>query len=87
MLILSGKLILGTKVVKESLVHLEDKDSSYRDLLEKCFVALCRDLDIQVPLWLKKNTNEFVSYRRTFFTGEHFLEKVKFDRFEIRLES
>lgn len=83
---LHGKLIKGTKIIKEASVENNDKSLSYRDALEECFINLCRELDIQVPLWLKKNTSEFAAYRRTFFSAEQFLEKVKFDRFEIRAE-
>ncbi|MCR4436748.1 MAG: hypothetical protein QHH06_14075 [Clostridiales bacterium] len=82
---LSGKLVKGTKVIKETSVE-RNEDAPYRDLLENCLLDLCRELDIQVPLWLKKNTREFVLYRRTSFTKEHFMEGIKFDRFEIRVE-
>jgi hypothetical protein len=85
LLILSGKLIKGTKVINEALVEINGNSGSFRDALEECFIALCKELDIPVPLWLGKNTKEFARYRRTFFTGEHFIEGVSFDRFEIRL--
>jgi len=83
---LFGKLVKDTKTIKEALVEKNNVRASYRDLLEECFIELCRELDIQVPLWLKKNTSEFVAYRKTFFTGEQFLDKVNFDRFEIHIE-
>jgi hypothetical protein len=46
---------------------------------------LCAKLEIPVPLWLKKNTKELAIFRRTFFSSEQFMEKVWFDKFEIRL--
>lgn len=82
---LIGKLVKNTKITKEAAIEKPD-DAPYRDLLEHCLIDLCRELDIQVPLWLKKNTTEFVMYRRTSFNQEHFMEKVRFDRFEIRVE-
>lgn len=84
-LILSGKTIKGTKILKETLVEENNESLTFRDTLEECLVKLCRELDIPVPLWLKKNTTEFARYRRTFFTNEQFVEKVSFDKFEIRL--
>jgi hypothetical protein len=83
---LIGKLIKGTKIIKETVVEKEDENKSFRDTLEECFLEICRNLDIPVPLWLKKNTTEFGAYRRTFFNSEHFLEKIYFDRFEIRID-
>jgi hypothetical protein len=83
---LNGKLIIGTKILKETTVEIEThgEETSFRENLEDCLISLCKELDIQVPMWLKKNTTEFVNYGRTSFTDEQFFEKVDFQRFEIR---
>jgi len=81
---LHGKIIRDTKLIKEALVE-KDEGLSFRDALEESLVDLCRQLEIQVPIWLKRNTSEFGIYRKTFFTQEQFIEKINFDRFEIRL--
>lgn len=83
---LYGKLITGTNIIRDVTIELNDSNMAFRDALEKCLIDLCKELDIQVPLWLKKNTKELGAYRRTFFPKEQFLEKVWFDKFEIRLE-
>lgn len=83
---LKGRLIKQTSVMNEAAVERELGNLPFRDVLEDCFITLCRELDIQVPMWLKKNTKEFARFRRTFFPREQFLEKVAFDRLEIRLE-
>ena len=49
------------------------------------FAAL-QGLDISVPIWLKKNTKEFAMYRKTSFYSEQFVESIKFDRFDIKME-
>lgn len=84
-MILYGRLIKGTKTIKNASIEVNEGGMSFRDALEECLVGLCKELDIQVPLWLKKNTTEFVSYRRTFFFSDQFMETVNFDKFEIRL--
>lgn len=83
---LIGKLIEGTTVVSEKVVEKEDMDISFRDLLEANLIALCKEMDISVPLWLKRNTTEFAKFRKTFFTRDQFVESVKFDKFEIKIE-
>lgn len=83
---LIGKIIKETKIVKEAVVEKSDEETSFRDMLEDCFISVCSELDIPVPLWLKKNSKEFGAYRKTFFSNEQFLEKVDFDRFELRIE-
>lgn len=62
----------------------DDNKTPFRETLETCFISLCKELDIQVPMWLKKNTTEFASFRRTSFTEEQFIEKVNFQRLEIK---
>jgi hypothetical protein len=83
---LHGKLLKNTRIIKEVVVEKADDNLSFADLLEDCFIDLCKHLDVQVPLWLKKNTSEFAAFRKTFFTKEQFIEKVTFDRLEIRIE-
>lgn len=81
-----GKLIKGTVIIVEKLIDNENDNISFRELLEVSFIALCKELDISVPLWLKRNTTEFARYRRTSFTKDQFIEDVKFDRLEIKIE-
>lgn len=85
-MILVGRLIKGTYTIKESIYKKDDEEAGFRDLLEEGLISLCRDLDIPVPLWLKKNTSEFARYRETFFAKDQFVETIKFDRFELKIE-
>jgi len=84
-LTLNGKLFLQGKIVREMNSDVPDEGLSFRDKLEKCLLDICSGFDIPVPLWLKKNTRELAIFRRTFFTNEQFMEKIWFDKFEIKL--
>lgn len=83
---LIGKIIKDAKIIKEASAEKDGANTNFRDLLEECFISICGELDIPVPLWLKKNSKEFGAYRKTFFLREQFLEEVDFDRFELRIE-
>ena len=83
---LYGKLVRERSLIKETFIENNQPELSFNDKLEKCLIEVCAQLDIPVPLWLDKNTKEFVAYRKTFFTEEQFMDKVWFDKFEIRLE-
>ncbi|WP_324359589.1 hypothetical protein [Acetivibrio sp.] len=83
---LVGRLIKGTHTIKESIFNKDNEEADFRDLLEEGLISICRDLDIPVPLWLNKNTSEFARYRKTFFAKDQFVENVKFDRFELKIE-
>lgn len=83
---LVGKLIKGTNIISEKVVEKEDNNASFRELLEANLIDLCKELDISVPLWLKRNTTEFVRFRKTSFAKDQFVESVNFDRFEIKID-
>jgi len=81
---LSGRLIKGTMVLGEAEVENTESGITYTERLERSLIELCKKLDIPVPIWLEKNTREFVMFRRTFFFDGQFTEKVAFDMFEIK---
>lgn len=85
-MVLIGTLHRENKIIKESKITNNDVGKSFRDLLEETLIALCKELDISVPLWLDKNTTEFVRYRKTFFLKDQFIDKIKFDKFQITIE-
>lgn len=81
-----GKLIKGTITLSEQVYEIDDSEGSYQDRLEKSLVEVCSLLKIEVPMWLSKNTREYVRYRRTSFNADQFLNPVLFERFEIKVE-
>jgi hypothetical protein len=83
---LTAKIIKNTKIIKEATVEKCDNAMSFRDILEECLINVCKEIDVSVPMWLKKNTTEFVNFQKTTFTADQFIEKIKFDKLEIRLE-
>lgn len=83
---LYGKIIKNTRLIKEASVEKPGEGTSYRDILEECLLSLCKELEIPVPLWLKKNTTELVNFQKTSFNTDQFVENVKFDVFEISLK-
>ena len=82
---LSGKIYVEGKLVREAVAEDNEEGHSFREKLENCLLDLCSLIDIPVPLWLKKNTRELAVFRKTFFTPEQFMDKVWFDKFEIKL--
>jgi hypothetical protein len=82
---LYGRLIEQGKLIKEAWAEPDDASGDFRDQLEECLILVCKELDIEVPIWLKKNSKEFGLYRKTSFNSDHFGEAIQFDRFEIIL--
>lgn len=81
-----GKLIKGTTILAEQVYEIDDNEGTYQDRLEKSLVEICSLLKIEVPLWLSKNTREYVRFRRTSFNADQFFNPVIFERFEIKVE-
>ncbi len=82
---LYGRLIKSGKLLKEAWAVPDNENGIFHDQLEECLISVCKQLDIEVPIWLKKNTTEFGIYRKTSFNSDHFGESITFDRFEIVL--
>ncbi|MDX1357834.1 MAG: hypothetical protein R3232_03280 [Clostridia bacterium] len=85
-MILYGRLIKGNMPLKESKVVGKNDGKNFHDEMEEAFVRLCKDLDIPVPIWLKKNTRELSHYKKTYFENEQFIEETVFDRFVLEIE-
>ena len=82
---IEGRLFVANRMTEIKEVTTEDTDSSYSKRLEKALVELCRQMDIPVPMWMKKNTREFAAFGQTIFFREQYTENVRFDRFQIRV--
>ncbi|SCW64333.1 hypothetical protein SAMN02910456_02318 [Ruminococcaceae bacterium YRB3002] len=83
---LEGRLMTGNRLLEVKEVSIEtDPDAPFSKNLERALILLCKELDVPVPVWMKKNTKEFAAFYQTVFFAESYQEKVRFDRFQIRL--
>jgi len=86
-MILTGRIVKGHKTqYLKSVADACPPDAGFRDRLEYCLLALCKDADIMTPVWLTKNTAEISRFGKTDFLPDQFAEKVAFDRFEIKID-
>ena len=84
-LTLEGRLFVANRMTEIKEVTTEDTETSYSKRLEKALIELCKQMDIPVPMWMKKNTKEFAAFGQTIFFREQYTENVRFDRFQIRV--
>lgn len=82
---LEGKIFRANLTIADKVVEQPDEPGLFVKQLETCLVTLCRELEIPIPLWLEKNTKEFARFHQTIFFEEQFLDKVGFNRFQIKL--
>jgi hypothetical protein len=81
---IEGKTFLGTYVRQVIVSEHHDDQLGFSKQLENCLLDICKTLDVSVPLWMQKNTQEFAHWHQTFFTQDQFVEKVPFDRLQIK---
>lgn len=84
-MIIEGTLFVANRVIDIKEVKLDEPDVRFSLKLEHALILLCKELDIPVPIWMTKNTHEFAAFRQTIFFAEQYTEKVRFDRFQIRM--
>ena len=83
---LEGRLFVANRMTEIKEVETPDNEGEpYSVRLERALVDLCRQMDIPVPMWMKKNTKEFAAFGQTIFFREQYTENVRFDRFQIRV--
>lgn len=82
---LEGTLYWENRPVARQTREIPDEGKSFVFHLDRCLLALCKDLEIPLPVWMGKNTREFAAYHQTVFFKEQFSETVLFDRLQIRM--
>ena len=83
---LEGRLFVGNRMTEIKEVNLvSDENAPFSKNLENALFLLYREMDIPVPAWMSKNTKEFAAFYQTLFFAEQYQEKVRFDRFQIKM--
>lgn len=80
---LEGKVFRGPVLLQIEAVQRNEPDKPVSAQLEACLIDLCHQMNVPIPLWLKKNTREFARFHQTMFFDGQFTEPIRFDRFQI----
>ena len=85
MTVLEGRLFVSNRMTEIFTVDMPEDDRPFSQRLESALIVMCRDHDIPVPMWMAQNTKEFAAFRQTIFFADQYIQKVRFDRFQIKL--
>ncbi len=83
---MSGKLYKGPLIISATSCNVPEDSGTYQDKLEALLIMVSHNLGTPVPMWLSKNTKEYVQFKRTIFGSDQFFEDVIFDRMEVRVD-
>lgn len=68
--------------------HMTVEDASSDSRTKKVFHALttvCREFDLEEPIWLDKNVKEFRQYGKCRFLQDNFVETIPFEFLEMEI--
>ncbi len=82
---LEGIVYQGDRRLGMQIVEIEEVSESFSKNLDTALLRLCKDLQLPIPIWMRKNTREFARYHTTQFFPEQFTEEVYFSAFQIKL--
>ncbi len=72
-----AKIIIRHRIHRQATV-----DADFEDVKD-ALTRVCAQFDVPRPMWLPKHEREYMSFRRTAFLPEHFMEEVPFQKLEI----
>lgn len=79
-----GKIWKDNHLLKDS-VYEEDCEDTRTHKIFRGVQNLANEFDLECPIWLEANIDEFKKHNKTRFTRECFIEEVDFDYLEIQI--
>ena len=78
-----GRMIKDNHLVKDLVVTREDDTRTHR--VFGAVDEICMAWNLERPIWLDKNVEEFKKQAKTRFYADSFIEHPEFDYIEIRI--
>lgn len=80
-----AKIIKHHKIINEAVQEFDSARPSDVEGWRPIVVALCKPLDLECPVILKKHITELQRFSRTVFSQGDFIDGVSFDHFELEI--
>ncbi|QUI20980.1 hypothetical protein HZI73_01120 [Vallitalea pronyensis] len=80
-----GKLYKHNKIIRDTVINMDESNQTKDQLTEICLDKICETFDLQHPMWLNDNHKDYPAYGRTAFKQDHFIEQIDFDYLEIEI--
>lgn len=79
-----GKIIKNNNLLKDKTVINEEQDTRTHKVF-KAIEEICYEFDLEKPIWLDSNIEDFKRHSKTRFTKDNFIESIPFDYLEIHI--
>lgn len=80
-----GQIFTKNKVVRDYVSCIEDYSLTRTRKVYKALEEICYEFDLQNPIWLKSNQEDFIRHARTRFTQDNFIEHIDFDYLDFQV--
>lgn len=80
-----GKLMESNRLLKDTVVSIEDASLNRTRKVYKALEDICYEFDLPKPLWLEANKHEFIAHDKTRFYRDSFIEDINFDFLEVQV--
>lgn len=80
-----GKLFKENRLIKDTIAECYVKDMSRTAKVYDCLEQISYDFDLQKPIWLAINKQDFLRTSKCRFTQDSFIETIHFDFLEFQV--
>ena len=80
-----GKLVRDNRVLRDEVIAIGDYRLSRTQMVFQALEDLCYKFDLEKPIWLDANVQDFKRRSKTRFRQDNFIEHIEFDFFEIQV--
>ncbi|MGI6095192.1 MAG: hypothetical protein ACOYBL_07135 [Lachnospiraceae bacterium] len=79
-----GTIYKDTRILKDTIICDDSKTSRTQKVFQG-LDSICYTFDLQKPLWLDHNIQDFKRHSITRFQQDNFIEEIDFDYLELRV--
>lgn len=79
-----GKIFKKNRMLQDTVICV-DNDLNRTRKVYQALEEICYEFDLQKPLWLESNKQDFILHSKTRFTSDCFIEEINFDYLEIQV--
>lgn len=80
-----GKVWKDNHLIKDYVAENSDYTMSRTAMVFQAVEEICHEFDLEQPIWLESNINDFKRRDRTRFSSDNFIEVIDFDYLEIHV--
>jgi hypothetical protein len=79
-----AKVFKDNRMLRDTVIEDDTRDTRTHKVF-RAVDEVCREFDLEKPIWLEVNIGEFKKSRKTRFRQDSFIEPILFDYLEIQV--